>query len=159
MLALVSAEGVYTTKNYKCRFAAVYRNLFNRLPKHRLSTIELRESSDVTVEECARGCVVETSFKCKGFNYKSATRTCVLLEQTPSDSNGAVRSPDSDYYERGPGASDRHLFGMHNITLIPKCRLLCEVDYQTMPSFRPSVDLFSWQYLAKLALLSGPLSR
>ncbi|KAK2185414.1 hypothetical protein NP493_237g00040 [Ridgeia piscesae] len=83
-------------------YETIYRNLFNRLPKHRLTTDEHRALPGVSVELCARKCVVEAAFKCNGFNYETAARKCFLLEQTPSDSNGVIRSPETDFYERGP---------------------------------------------------------
>ena len=36
---------------------------------------------------------------------------------------------------------------------LPKCRLLCEVDYESMPSFSSSADLFSWKYFIPLVVV------
>ena len=100
---VVATEVYRVVATEVCRVVAIYRNLFNRLPKHRLTTDEHRALPGVSVELCARNCVVESAFKCNGFNYETAARKCFLLEQTPSDSNGVIRSPDTDFYERGPG--------------------------------------------------------
>ena len=51
---------------------AVYTTLFNRLPNHMLTTSHNRRYDGISVEECARHCILETYFKCQGFDYEIA---------------------------------------------------------------------------------------
>ena len=68
-----------------------------------LSRSHNRRIDEVTVEECSRRCMFETYFKCRGFDYETATSTCWLTERTPNDNGGVNTQPGWDYYQRNQG--------------------------------------------------------
>ncbi|ELU14666.1 hypothetical protein CAPTEDRAFT_192306 [Capitella teleta] len=76
-----------------------YATQFNRLPKHRLPVRISKSENGVSVEECARMCIWETYFRCRGFNYRGIQSTCSLLDLSPETSTAAVYSADEDYYQ------------------------------------------------------------
>ena len=93
---------------------AAYVQQFRRLPKHRQAVSYSGRSvldDSVTVEECARRCLLSTDRPCHGFNYKPQAhyRPCALLHATSDGGGGAglpvVYADDTDYYQRQPGWS------------------------------------------------------
>ena len=85
-----------------CNFPASYTTLFHRLPNHMLTRGHNRRSEE-SVEECARRCILETFFKCRGFDYEKTTRMCYLTELTTERAGGLNVNPGWDFYERTPG--------------------------------------------------------
>ncbi|KAK2164747.1 hypothetical protein LSH36_59g02015 [Paralvinella palmiformis] len=79
-----------------------YSKLFNRLPSHRLPVVINRAVLGVSMESCARHCIMESYFKCRGFNYRKADQRCMLVENTPVTSTGAIFTQGVDYFERKP---------------------------------------------------------
>lgn len=89
---------------------AAYVRQFRRLPKHRQAvSYDDRSVQDelVTVEECARRCLLSVDRPCHGFNYKPAARyqPCSLLHATSGRGLLAVYADDTDFYQRQPGCT------------------------------------------------------
>jgi len=99
----VEDEDVYLIANPgRDHYNPAYTTLFHRLPNHMLTTRHNRRIDDVTVEECARRCILETYFKCRGFDYELRTHACWLTELTTERAAGVQRNNGWDYYERTP---------------------------------------------------------
>ncbi|KAL3871672.1 hypothetical protein ACJMK2_039656, partial [Sinanodonta woodiana] len=81
-------------------YRTAYEKLFNRLPNHYLTTRHKHRVAAISTEECARRCILEMAFKCRGFDYENNLRNCWLTDKTPSDVDGVKIRPDTDYYER-----------------------------------------------------------
>jgi len=84
---------------------AAYVSQFRRLPRHRQAvSYHSRSVLDelVTVEECARRCLLAADRPCHGFNYKPDAhyRPCTLLHATSGAGPPAVYADDTDYYQR-----------------------------------------------------------
>jgi len=89
-------------------YTAAYVSQFRRLPKHRQSvSYSGRSVLDdlVTVEECARRCLLTADKPCHGFNYKPEAhrRPCTLLHVASGVGLPAVYADDTDFYQRNPG--------------------------------------------------------
>ncbi|KAK3087707.1 hypothetical protein FSP39_009442 [Pinctada imbricata] len=76
-----------------------YERLFQRIPNHILTFDHQRKIPGVTVEQCARRCIVETAFKCMGFDFESKLQNCWLTKKT-TQSEGIMKQSGSDFYER-----------------------------------------------------------
>ena len=59
-----------------------------------------RNIRGLTVEECARRCIMEMSFKCRGFDYEQVRRNCWLTDKFLQDVGGLKKRTNTDYYER-----------------------------------------------------------
>nr|XP_022328504.1 uncharacterized protein LOC111127573 [Crassostrea virginica] len=81
-------------------YRTYFERLFNHLPNHILTFDHKRQISDVSVEQCARRCVMEMTFRCLGFDYEVTLRKCWLTDLSPSGSHGLIPRVDVDYYER-----------------------------------------------------------
>ena len=64
----------------------------------------------VTVEECARRCLLAADRPCHGFNYRPThahSRPCTLLHPADGRRSGlpTVYADDTDFYQRQPGCT------------------------------------------------------
>lgn len=80
--------------------SAAYQRLFSRIPNHVITLRHNRNIRGLTVEECARRCILEMSFKCLGFDYEERRRNCWLTAKDVHDVGGLVRRSNTDFYER-----------------------------------------------------------
>lgn len=92
-----------------CACTAAYADQFRRLPNHRLAvSYSDRSVVDdlVTVEECARRCLLAADRACHSFNYKPAAhyRRCMLLHVASDARLPAVYTDDTDLYQRQSGS-------------------------------------------------------
>ncbi|XP_060071928.1 uncharacterized protein LOC132551801 [Ylistrum balloti] len=81
-------------------YRTAYEKLFNRIPNHVVTFEHKRKIPDLTVEDCARRCILEVNFRCQGFDYEVRQRNCWLSDLTPKDSGGVIILPGTDFYER-----------------------------------------------------------
>ncbi|XP_060567434.1 uncharacterized protein LOC132726178 [Ruditapes philippinarum] len=81
-------------------YRTAYERLFNRIPNHVITLRHNRNIRGLTVEECARRCILEITFKCLGFDYEERRRNCWLTDKDVHDVNGLVRRSNTDFYER-----------------------------------------------------------
>ena len=79
---------------------AAYDKLFNRIPNHVITMRHKRRIQGVRVEECARRCILEMTFRCTGFDYGKPSRLCLLTDKVPADVNGLRKRANTDFYER-----------------------------------------------------------
>ncbi|CAG5132136.1 unnamed protein product, partial [Candidula unifasciata] len=93
-------ESIYTD-----HYRTAFEKLFNRLPNHVLTVKHKRKIPDVSVEQCARRCIFEQSFRCAGFDYEPGYANCWLTHLTVSESDGAKFHPGADFYERDFGGA------------------------------------------------------
>ncbi|KAK6195131.1 hypothetical protein SNE40_000617 [Patella caerulea] len=94
------AFAILQTAHYTDHYRSAFEKLFNRLPSHVLTVHHNRNIPSVSPEECARRCIFEMTFKCRGFDYELKVRNCWLTEQTPVDTNGVQVHHGADYYQR-----------------------------------------------------------
>ena len=71
-----------------------------------LTTSHNQRIDGVSVEECARRCILENYFKCRGFDYEILSHACWLTELTPERAKGVNIVDGWDYYEKSPGEFD-----------------------------------------------------
>ena len=81
-------------------FSAAYDKLFHRLPNHIVTLSHDRKIPGISVEKCARRCILEMTFKCQGFDYEVKLHNCWLTGMNPSDTNGVIIQYGTDYYQR-----------------------------------------------------------
>nr|XP_011417151.2 uncharacterized protein LOC105320781 [Crassostrea gigas] len=81
-------------------YRTYFERLFNRLPNHILTFDHKSQIANVSVEQCARRCVLEMTFRCLGFDYELSSRKCWLTDLSPSGSHGLIPQAGVDYYER-----------------------------------------------------------
>ena len=79
---------------------AGYEKLFNRIPNHIVTIKHQRNIRGLTVEECARRCLQELRFNCRGFDYETRRRNCYLTDRGMQDTDGLQKRPHTDFYER-----------------------------------------------------------
>lgn len=91
---------MYLSHSMNIRISAAYEKLFSRIPNHVVTFQHNRQIPSLSVEECARRCVLELDFRCRGFDYEVQQRNCWLTELTPAHSDGVVIHPGTDFYER-----------------------------------------------------------
>lgn len=89
---------------------AYFERLFNRLPNHILTFDHKSQIANVSVEQCARRCVLELTFRCLGFDYELNSRKCWLTDLSPSGSHGLIPQANVDYYERQSSAFATYTF-------------------------------------------------
>ncbi|KAL8602121.1 hypothetical protein ACOMHN_007390 [Nucella lapillus] len=78
-----------------------FEKLFNRLPNHVITVSHQRKVPEVSVEQCARRCVFEMTFHCKGFDYEPQHRNCWLTDLNVETSGSGVKfHHGADFYER-----------------------------------------------------------
>ncbi|KAL4218727.1 hypothetical protein ACF0H5_021315 [Mactra antiquata] len=81
-------------------YRTAYERLFNRIPNHVITLQHKRSIPWLSVEECARRCILEMSFKCLGFDYEVNRKTCWLTDKTVHDVGGLTSRTKTDFYER-----------------------------------------------------------
>ncbi|XP_062579644.1 CUB and sushi domain-containing protein 2-like isoform X2 [Saccostrea cucullata] len=81
-------------------YRTYFEGLFHRLPNHLLTFDHKRQISEISVEQCARMCVLEVTFRCLGFDYEVKHKNCWLTDILPSASHGLIPQVNTDYYER-----------------------------------------------------------
>ncbi|XP_061188278.1 uncharacterized protein LOC133196384 [Saccostrea echinata] len=81
-------------------YRTYFEGLFNRLPNHILTFDHKRQISEISVEQCARRCVLEATFRCLGFDYEVKLKNCWLTDILPPASRGLIPQVNTDYYER-----------------------------------------------------------
>lgn len=72
-----------------------------------LTTSHNRRIDGVSVEQCARHCILENYFKCRGFDYEQVSRSCWLTELTPERAKGVNIMEGWNYFEKSPGGASR----------------------------------------------------
>ena len=77
--------------------------MFSRIPNHVLTLRHNRKLPGISVESCARRCILELTFKCRGFDYQGNPKICWLTELTPQTAGGVQIFAGADYYERSSG--------------------------------------------------------
>ncbi len=70
-----------------------------------LTTSHNRRLDSMSVEQCARHCILEAYFKCRGFDYQVTSQTCWLTELTSERMGGISIMTGWDFYEKAPGKS------------------------------------------------------
>ncbi|KAH3795724.1 hypothetical protein DPMN_149283, partial [Dreissena polymorpha] len=91
-------------------YRTAYERLFNRIPNHVITLQHNRNIRGLSVEECARRCVLEMTFRCQGFDFEEQRRSCWLTEKRVYDVSGLKRRPNVDFYERkSNGAMSRFI--------------------------------------------------
>ncbi|GAB1600758.1 uncharacterized protein LOC106869508 [Argonauta hians] len=83
-------------------YRPAYEKLFHRLPNHVVTLQHNLKIPGVSVEECARRCILETRFNCRGFDFERKLKNCWLTEATPESVKGVQLFANADYYERIP---------------------------------------------------------
>ena len=81
-------------------FLAGYEKLFSRVPNHIITINHKRNIRGLTVEECARRCLQEMTFNCRGFDYETRRRNCWLTDKGLEDAEGLKKRPNTDFYGR-----------------------------------------------------------
>ena len=81
-------------------FLAGYERLFHRIPNHIVTIKHQRNIQGLTVEECARRCLQEMTFNCRGFDYETRRRNCWLTDKGLQDTDGLKKRSNTDFYER-----------------------------------------------------------
>ena len=80
-----------------------FEHLFHRLPNHVITVKHKRKVPDVTAEQCARRCVFEQNFRCRGFDYEPGYGNCWLTDLTVAQSEGVKFHQGADFYEMDLG--------------------------------------------------------
>ena len=81
--------------------SGAFEKLFNRLPNHVITVAHKRKVPGMSVERCARRCIFEMSFRCKGFDYEPQHRNCWLTDLSVETSGAGVKfHHGADFYER-----------------------------------------------------------
>lgn len=119
--------------------SASYLKKFKRLPNHEVNVMISLFIDSVSSEECARRCILEIRFRCRGFNYQFGNEVprCLLVESTTATgSQAAMFSQTSDFYEKETGikivrspsyqpfATQRLCFVFHSFFHVPCCTVL-----------------------------------
>nr|KAG5712035.1 hypothetical protein BaRGS_020761 [Batillaria attramentaria] len=84
--------------DFKCSGPA-YEKLFNRLPNHVITVSHKRKVPEVSVEQCARRCIFEMNFRCKGYDFEAQHRNCWLTDLTVESGGGVKYHKGADFYE------------------------------------------------------------
>ncbi|KAL8625747.1 hypothetical protein ACOMHN_012340 [Nucella lapillus] len=80
---------------------SAFEKLFNRLPNHVITVAHKRKVPGLSVERCARRCIFEMSFRCKGFDYEPQQRNCWMTDLSVETSGAGVKyHKGADFYER-----------------------------------------------------------
>lgn len=95
-------ETVLMPRQQVDHYRPAYEKLFHRLPNHVVTLQHNLKVPGVSVEECARRCILETRFNCRGFDYERKLKNCWLTEATPESVKGVQVFANADYYERIP---------------------------------------------------------
>ena len=92
---------VFAVESRGCfNFTAAYERLFHRIPNHIITIKHQRNIPGLTVEECARRCLQEMTFNCRGFDYETRRRNCWLTNKSLQETDGLKRRSNTDFYER-----------------------------------------------------------
>ncbi|GFN90209.1 hypothetical protein PoB_001671500 [Plakobranchus ocellatus] len=83
---------------------SAFEKTFNKLPNHVLTLQHKRKVPSVSVEECARRCLFEQTFRCAGFDYEPGYANCWLTDRTVAES-GVKFHTGADFYERDFGGA------------------------------------------------------
>ena len=81
---------------------------FSRLPGNKLTDRHDYRELDISVEGCARLCMLQTLFKCEGFDYDISRRNCWLTSLTSEFVGGVRQVGGWDYYSRVSSESYCH---------------------------------------------------
>ncbi|XP_025113966.1 uncharacterized protein LOC112575994 isoform X2 [Pomacea canaliculata] len=81
-------------------YRSAFEKLFNRLPNHVITVAHKRKVPDVSVEQCARRCIFEMTFRCEGFDYEPQHQNCWLTDLTVETGGGVKYHVGADFYER-----------------------------------------------------------
>lgn len=88
-------------------FSASYLKQFARLPSHEVRVTTSQSIDSISPEECARRCILEARFKCRGFNYQHIVGQpvrCLLVESNPATgSQAAMKNEATDFYQKETG--------------------------------------------------------
>lgn len=94
---LVDVEG-------RDHYETSYLKQFARLPSHEVRVTTSQSIDSISPEECARRCILETRFKCRGFNYQRVVGQpvrCLLVESNPATgSQAAMKDEATDFYQK-----------------------------------------------------------
>lgn len=81
-------------------FKTAYEKQFHRHIDHIITKRHNRKIDSVSVEECARRCIYEVVFQCRGFDYDRLLLTCWLTELDVNSAGGVLRQQYFDYYSK-----------------------------------------------------------
>ncbi|KAK3764762.1 hypothetical protein RRG08_006562 [Elysia crispata] len=85
-------------------YRTAFEKKFNKLPNHILTLQHKRKIPSISVEECARRCLFEQSFRCAGFDYEPGYANCWLTDRTVAE-GGVKFHTGADFYERDFGGA------------------------------------------------------
>ncbi|XP_013379197.1 uncharacterized protein LOC106150688 isoform X2 [Lingula anatina] len=79
-----------------------YVKQFSRIVNHVITLRHNRKLPSITVEECARSCIYEMAFQCRGFDYDHENTICWLTELDAQSAGGLRQFNGVDCYEKIP---------------------------------------------------------
>ena len=74
---------------------------FTVIPNSYLQDVDVLVITNIYPEECAKRCVMETSFVCLSFDYDKNTKICALSDRNMDSVNGLFTAIGVDYYQLG----------------------------------------------------------
>ncbi|XP_076436148.1 uncharacterized protein LOC143275756 [Babylonia areolata] len=102
-------------------YRSAFEKLFSRLPNHVITVSHKRKVPEASVEQCARRCVFEMTFHCRGFDYEPQHRNCWLTDLSVETSGSGVKfHHGADFYERVLDGPTTHFvnYGVGSLPLV-----------------------------------------
>ena len=84
--------------------------LFEKTTGNKLHTWINAHHEHVSLEQCARRCVLETRFRCHSFNFRRDGGDCALTEFSSGEAYGVTTDELYDVYQRKFGWSSLFCF-------------------------------------------------
>ncbi|XP_033624558.1 macrophage mannose receptor 1-like [Asterias rubens] len=91
------------TMGYICKKDGYLVSHFTVIPNSYLQDVDVLVITNIYPEECAKRCVMETSFVCLSFDYDKNTKICALSDRNMDSVNGLFTAIGVDYYQLVPG--------------------------------------------------------
>ena len=77
-----------------------YQDSFESVSNVKLNVESVERWTNRNIEACLRACILSKDFVCKGVNYKSNEKTCILLESNVGLSGSLEENFEWTYFER-----------------------------------------------------------